>query len=140
MKLTGFPPGLSSLYKRMMQQICNLDDIDDANICKRLLALITIVYQPIALEELTSLIDMHEEMADNLKSLQEIIALCGSFLTIRRGTVYFVHQSAKDFLVTESSSDICFRLGRKKSTMQSSQDRSKSCLRRSDEICTAWVR
>ena len=105
-KLNRFPPGLSSLYERMMQQIYNLDDIDDTDICKRVLALVAIVYRPITLEELTSLIEMHEEIADNLESLQEIIGLCGSFLTIRQGTVYFVHQSAKDFLVTESFDDI----------------------------------
>ena len=105
-KLNMFPPGLSSLYKRMMQQICNLDDMDDTDICKRVLALIAIVYRPITLEELTSLIGMHEEIADNLVSLKEIIGLCGSFLTIRQGTVYFVHQSAKDFLVAESFNDI----------------------------------
>ena len=105
-KLNMLPPGLSFLYKRMMQQICNLDDIDDLETCKRVLALIAIVYRPITLEELTSLIGMHEEIADNLESLQEIIGLCGSFLTIRQGTVYFVHQSAKDFLVAESFNDI----------------------------------
>ena len=105
-KLNGFPPGLSSLYVRMMQQICNLVDIDDTDICKRVLALVAIVYRPITLEELASLIGMHEEIADNLESLEEIIGLCASFLTIRQGTVYFVHQSAKDFLVAESFNDI----------------------------------
>ena len=105
-KLNSLPPGLSSLYERMMQQICNLDDMDDSDICKRVLALITIVYRPITLEELTSLIGMHEDIADDLESLQEIIDLCGSFLTIRQGTIYFVHQSAKDFLVTKSFNDI----------------------------------
>ena len=105
-KLNSLPPGLSSLYERMMQQICNLDDMDDSDICKRVLALITIVYRPITLEELTSLIGMHEDVADDLESLQEIIDLCGSFLTVRQGTIYFVHQSAKDFLVTKSFNDI----------------------------------
>ena len=101
-----FPPGLSSIYGRMMQQICNLNDIDDSDICKRVLALIAIVYRPITLEKLTSLVEMHEDIAGNLESLQEVIGLCGSFLTIRQGTVYFVHQSAKDFLLTESFNDI----------------------------------
>ena len=105
-KLNRFPPGLSSLYERMMQQICNLEDIDDTNICKRILALIAIVYRPITLKELTSLIEVHEDVADNIVWLQEIIGLCGSFLTIRQGTIYFVHQSAKDFLVTRSFNDI----------------------------------
>lgn len=37
-------------------------------------------------------------MADDVELLREIIGLCSSFLTIREDTVYFVHQSAKDFL------------------------------------------
>ena len=112
-KLNMFPPGLSSLYERMMQQICNLDDIDDTDICKRVLALIATVYRPITLEELTSLVEMHENIANNLKSLRDIVSLCGSFLTIRQGTIYFVHQSAKDFLVTKSFNDI-FPSGKEK--------------------------
>jgi hypothetical protein len=38
--------------------------------------------------------------------LAEIIGLCGSFLTLRERTIYFVHQSAKDFLLKEASNDI----------------------------------
>ncbi|ROT35351.1 hypothetical protein SODALDRAFT_394283 [Sodiomyces alkalinus F11] len=34
---------------------------------------------------------------------REIIASCGSFLTLRHGTVFFVHQSAKDFLLGQAS-------------------------------------
>lgn len=56
-KLNAFSPGLTSLYERMMQQICNLDDADDANLCKRILALIAIVYRPITPKELASLIE-----------------------------------------------------------------------------------
>jgi hypothetical protein len=29
--------------------------------------------------------------------------LCGSFLSLRKGTMYFVHQSAKDFLLGDIS-------------------------------------
>jgi len=102
-KLNAFPPGLNSLYERMMQQICNSDD---ANICKRILASIAIVYRPITLEELTSLVEVPKDIADNLESLREIISLCGSFLTIRGGTIYFVHQSVKDFLLTKAFNEI----------------------------------
>ena len=38
-------------------------------------------------------------MSNDLQSLEEIIGLCGSFLTIREDTVYFMHQSAKDYLL-----------------------------------------
>ncbi|KAI9770859.1 MAG: hypothetical protein M1839_003022 [Geoglossum umbratile] len=98
-KLNAFPPGLDSLYERMMEQICNSEDTD---LCKEILALITTVYRPITLKELTSLVETLEDMVDDLDSLREIISLCGSFLTIREGTIYFVHQSAKDFLFTKA--------------------------------------
>jgi len=102
-KLNAFPPGLDSLYQRMMAHICNSDNAD---ICKRILASTAIVYRPITLKELTSLVEMLEDMSDDLESLWEIIGLCGSFLTIREGTIYFVHQSAKDYLLTNAFDEI----------------------------------
>ncbi|PVH90374.1 HET-domain-containing protein, partial [Periconia macrospinosa] len=102
-KLEAFPPGLDALYNRMMQQISSSDDAD---LCKRILALIAIVYRPVTLDELTYLCEPLEDMADDLASVQQIVGLCGSFLAIRSGTVYFVHQSAKDFLCTKADSVI----------------------------------
>ena len=87
----------------MLEQIRNSDNAD---LCKRILASIAIVYQPITLKELTSLVEMLEDMSDDLESLGEIIGLCGSFLTIREGTIYFVHHSAKDYLVEHTSAEI----------------------------------
>jgi len=101
-KLAAYPPELDSLYKRMMEKTWNLDDADH---CKRVLATIALVYRPITLKELTSLIEMPDMSIDELK---EIILLCGSFLTIREsiGTIYFVHQSAKDFLFKEAFNEV----------------------------------
>jgi hypothetical protein len=97
-KLNLFPPGLDSLYERMMQQI---RDSDDFELCKQILASITLVYQPITLEELVTLVVELEDTTHDPESVQEIISLCGSFLTLRANTIYFVHQSAKDFLLTK---------------------------------------
>jgi hypothetical protein len=102
-RLNSFPPGLDSLYERMMKQIC---ESEDSELCKRILASIATVYEPITLSELTSLIEMLEDMSDDVESLQEIIGLCGSFLTVRKDTIYFVHQSAKDYLLVNASDDI----------------------------------
>jgi NACHT domain/Heterokaryon incompatibility protein (HET) len=102
-KLNKFPPGLDSLYWQMLEQI---RASDNADLCKRMLASIAIVYRPITLNELTSLIEMLEDMADDPESVREIISLCGSFLTIREGTIYFVHQSAKDYLFKEAIDEI----------------------------------
>jgi hypothetical protein len=87
LKLIAFPLRLVSLYERILKQIC---DSDNTNLCKYILALIAIVYQPIPLKELTSLIEVLEGMFDDLESLREIIGLCSSFLTIREEIVYFV--------------------------------------------------
>ncbi|KAI9783687.1 MAG: hypothetical protein M1839_003535 [Geoglossum umbratile] len=104
--LDAFPPGLDSLYERMMEHICKIEDIRDVNLCKQILALVTIVRRPITLQELTSLADELEDVSDDLESLREIIGLCGSFLVVRQDTVYFVHQSAQDFLLGRASDDI----------------------------------
>ncbi|KAF2022522.1 hypothetical protein EK21DRAFT_83177, partial [Setomelanomma holmii] len=87
-KLDSFPPGLDPLYERMMQQI---SVSDDAELCKQILALEALVYRPVTLEELVALAEPLRDTAD--EDLREIINLCGSFLTLREDSVYFVHQS-----------------------------------------------
>ncbi|KAI1330214.1 NACHT domain-containing protein [Xylariaceae sp. FL0255] len=99
-KVKSFPPGLDALYERMMQQILTLED---AELCTQVLALVTTTYRPPSLAESAMLIEKRYEVLDDIKSLQEIIGLCGSFLTIRENIVYFVHQSAKDFLKKKQS-------------------------------------
>ncbi|KAH8674523.1 hypothetical protein BGZ60DRAFT_468818 [Tricladium varicosporioides] len=102
-RLNEFPPGLDPLYRRMMEQI---NYSDDAALCKQILASIAIVYRPVTLKELASFIDMPGNISYNLKWLPEIISLCGSFLTVREGTIYFVHQSAKEYLLTSALNKI----------------------------------
>jgi hypothetical protein len=77
---------------------------DDAKLCKQVLALEALVYRPITLEELVALIRPLKDTAN--EDLQEIISLCRSFLTLREDTVYFMHQSAKDFLLEKACGDI----------------------------------
>jgi archaellum biogenesis ATPase FlaH len=101
-KLISFPPGLNSLYERMMQQISKSDD---AELCKQVLASIALVYRPITLKELVALVEQLGEIAND-KELREIIGLCGSFLTLREDTIYFVHQSAKDFLLAQAAEEV----------------------------------
>ncbi len=107
-KLTAFPPGLGPLYQRMINQICSSDD---AELCKHILAVVSVVYRPITLAELASFVDV-PVAAEDSESLVEIIELCGSFLTVRNNTISFVHQSAKDFLIEKASGEI-FSDGRK---------------------------
>jgi hypothetical protein len=106
-RLTSFPPGLNSFYERMMAQIFKSDD---SELCQQILATLSTVYAPITLTELTSLVELLEDTPDDVDSLHEVIGLCGSFLTIREGTIYFIHQSAKDYLLT-SAFDTIFPSG-----------------------------
>ncbi|KAK1974472.1 hypothetical protein LZ30DRAFT_406165 [Colletotrichum cereale] len=97
-KVKSFPSGLDAFYGRMMQQI---GGIEDAELCRQILALMVTTYRPPSLAESTTFIDECRDLADDRESLQEIIGLCGSFLTIREDAIYFVHQSAKDFLLNK---------------------------------------
>ncbi|GKU14611.1 unnamed protein product [Fusarium langsethiae] len=98
-KLKLFPSGLDPLYKRMLEQI---SDSNDANICKEILAIASVVYRPITLEELKVLVESLEE--DDYNDLPQIISSCGSFLTLRRGVIYFVHQSTKPYPLASRAS------------------------------------
>jgi hypothetical protein len=93
-KLALFPPGLDALYERMMHQ---MSETDDAEVCRQVLASTAILYRPVTIPELISLVQSLEKFVDDLESVREIVSLCGSFLTLREDTVYFLHQSAKDF-------------------------------------------
>jgi hypothetical protein len=77
-KLALFPPGLDSLYQRMLHQI---NASNSANICLRLLAVTAILYRLAIVPELVALVKQLEDV-DDLESVQEIIGLCGSFLTL----------------------------------------------------------
>ncbi|EDN93035.1 hypothetical protein SS1G_08900 [Sclerotinia sclerotiorum 1980 UF-70] len=92
-KLQDYPSELDPLYNRMMKQIVDMEDIDAAQICLQILAIVVIAYRPLTLDELMSLMEMNNEIP-----LEEIIQLCGSFLVSRNRSVFFVHQSAQDFL------------------------------------------
>ncbi|KAK3374120.1 WD40-repeat-containing domain protein [Lasiosphaeria ovina] len=103
-KLTAFPPGLDAFYRRMMDQIRSLDDVD-ADLCKSILAVVSVVYRPITVDELASLVNIPSGASGNYRALAEIIERCGSFLTLRERAISFVHQSAKDFLTQKASGE-----------------------------------
>ncbi|KAF4876807.1 Vegetative incompatibility protein HET-E-1 [Colletotrichum siamense] len=94
-RLNTFPSGLRPLYKRMVDQI---EESLDASLCKQVLRLMLVAYRPLALTEMLHLLDFPKDTPAEPDTLQEIISLCGSLLTVREGIVYFVHESAASFL------------------------------------------
>jgi hypothetical protein len=103
LRLNSFLPGLDPLYERMMTQICYSED---SELCIQILAAVATVFRPITLSELMLLVMALQDMSDDIESLQEIIRLCGSFLTVRNSTIYFIYQSAKDYLLAKASNYI----------------------------------
>ncbi|OKO97611.1 Vegetative incompatibility protein HET-E-1 [Penicillium subrubescens] len=102
-KLKEFPPGLDALYGRMIDQVRTSED---AEACKRILAVMSIAYRPITLAELTALVEIPDGLSDDDEALLEIIAICGSFLTCREDVIVFVHQSAKEFLLEKARIEV----------------------------------
>jgi hypothetical protein len=77
-----------------------------ADLCKYLLVAMEVVYRPVALVELMSLGETLVDISDDDQAIREVVSLCGSFLTIRDSAIYFVHQSAKDFLTSDTAQRI----------------------------------
>ncbi|KUJ23842.1 uncharacterized protein LY89DRAFT_726897 [Mollisia scopiformis] len=101
--LAAFPLGLESVYKRMVQ---NIYTSENADLCKRVLSVVATAYRPLFLDELKSFIDLPEGVPGDLAAWGQIIGFCGSLLTLRENAVYFVHQSAKEFLLSQTSDAI----------------------------------
>ncbi|CAI7613168.1 unnamed protein product [Penicillium pancosmium] len=103
--LNAFPAGLDPLYKRMMEHIQDSEDAEDAELCRRILAVVAIVYRPITLEELPALVELSDHVSKKDQHLADLITDCGSFLSLRGRTVSLVHQSATEFLLKDASNE-----------------------------------
>ena len=100
-KLDHLRTGLDELYERMLQQI---GASDYSELCRQILATACVAYRPLSLDELRALVP--ELQAYGSEALSDLIGECGSFLAIQKDVIYFVHQSAQDFLVGSGKSTI----------------------------------
>ena len=99
--LQKLPPGLEPLYHRMMQDIL-LNDREDGQLCFQILRSICEVFRPLSLEELATTAGLPVELLKP-NYLLDLIGRCSSFVTVRQGNIYFIHQSAKDYLTTSGA-------------------------------------
>jgi hypothetical protein len=104
--LERFPRGLEPLYQRMIEQIQDDEDTEDVELCTKLLCTVTLACRPLDLDEIGVIANFPEDLSKDTQALQDLAASCGSFLTVRGKTVYFVHQSAKDYFTTGKGSKI----------------------------------
>ncbi|KAN0070408.1 vegetative incompatibility protein HET-E-1 [Elaphomyces granulatus] len=102
--LEDMPSGLAPVYDRMMKHIQQLQ-CQYSQRCLCALSAATLAYQPLHMRELHVVAGLQEKVR-NLEDLERIINMCGSFLTIRDHYVYFIHQSAKDYLTINASAII----------------------------------
>ena len=108
--LRTFPAGLEPLFARMLSIVINQEDKEDAKLCIRILCSVTLAFRPLRLEETSPVKEIAffaqlPRHSSNIQALTDLIDRCGSFITIRQGTIYFIHQSAKDYLSGSSIFD-----------------------------------
>ncbi|KAF7532235.1 hypothetical protein G7054_g8144 [Neopestalotiopsis clavispora] len=113
-ELAKLPAGLSSLYDRMLNQLSQLRDEKDRVLIMAIIKFVTIAKRPLLTQELLPLLaqeisedsdEPFEDLIDN-NDLQDLIKSCGSFITVREGIIYLIHQSAKDYLISEKGATI----------------------------------
>ncbi|KAL7897312.1 WD40-repeat-containing domain protein [Trichoderma sp. TUCIM 5745] len=100
--LDQMPEGLQSLYQLMMNQIQD-HPIQRRDLCIKLLSIVTTAYRPLHLGELSSMWKIEPECPQGQEDVRTVARLCGSFLTVKDDTIYFIHQSAKDFVLQQGS-------------------------------------
>lgn len=65
-RLKGLPPGLNALYDRMMEQVYKSED---AELCRQILATMSIVYRPVTLLELQSCVELPKVFTGDLEDI-----------------------------------------------------------------------
>ncbi|KAJ4288070.1 hypothetical protein N0V90_012087 [Kalmusia sp. IMI 367209] len=103
--LHALPPGLNPLYNRMMAQI-SVQDVQTVEYCKDILRSMNLAYRPLRVEELAVIVNFPSDLFDNVQAVSDLVRRCGSFLTMREGTVLFVHLSAKDYFASERGQQV----------------------------------
>lgn len=99
------PTGLDDIYERMIDHINTLA-AQSREYCQLVLSAATLAYRPLQLLELGVVSGLPGEIAGNAKNLMTIIKRSGSFLTVRDECIYFVHQSARDYLIGKGGQSI----------------------------------
>ncbi|RYP06507.1 hypothetical protein DL765_009461 [Monosporascus sp. GIB2] len=98
-RIDEIPSGLLPLYDRMMGDI-GMSTSEYRDSCLAILSIAALAYRPLHVRELQMLAGLEKYNTANVES---IIEDCGSFLTLLERHVYPIHQSAKDYLVSEAA-------------------------------------
>jgi hypothetical protein len=99
------PATLEAFYDLMMDRARQSDEEEWEN-CQLVLSATTLAYRPLYLAELAIVSRLPPEIAGYTSRVREVVALCGSFLTVKEGIVYLIHQSVKDYLSNQAAATI----------------------------------
>jgi ankyrin repeat protein len=99
--LYSFPPGLKAIYNRMLRQI----ESSRQDTVSKILRWVTMALRPLTLQELTAVIFSSATHVGSDQAIRDHITLCGPILEIHNQQVRLVHQSAKDYLLSEKPDD-----------------------------------
>ena len=78
----------------------------NSEVCWLILSVATVAYRPLHLAEIGSLCRLPSQISALTNNVRDVVAMCGSFLTVRDDQVYLIHQSAKDYLSDEARATI----------------------------------
>ncbi|CAH0043059.1 unnamed protein product [Clonostachys rhizophaga] len=106
--ISNLPRSVNEAY----EQILNRSNAEERQMVRKVLSIVLAASQPLTLKELNiatnidyetkSLEDIDLEDEDDFK--KRIRSWCGLFILISQGHVYFLHQTAREFLIADSSS------------------------------------
>ncbi|KAM0261301.1 hypothetical protein ACHAQJ_002332 [Trichoderma viride] len=106
--LKKMPEGLQNLYNEIMKR-AKKGWGDDENACLVLLATVTVAERPLRLDELYMFISSQLsdlEVTYTADDVTDLAKACGSFISIKNDTVYFIHQSVKDYMARNTDMSI----------------------------------
>ena len=98
--LNQLPSGLTPLYTRILEQILGHDDPEMVEYARAILQAMVAALRPLRLAELAVISKLPKDVISSREALEEYVTLCGSFVAVRQDTAFFVHSSAKSYLLT----------------------------------------
>ncbi|KAI9890123.1 MAG: hypothetical protein M1814_004404 [Vezdaea aestivalis] len=97
--LTELPPGMSSLYARMLSKIASQPDRPRI-MAQRILTWVVCASRPLTVDEL--LCALSPEFGAFVSLENTIAEICDHFIVIEDSTINVIHQTAKQFLLNET--------------------------------------
>jgi ankyrin repeat protein len=110
--LAELPASLALIYERMLEQVLGNPDPELREFALDILRCVATAMRPLTLREVAIAANLPDEYQGDDQLLREYTDQCGSFLTIRDDqsngiqTVYFVHESAQEFLTRPPSDSL----------------------------------